>query len=88
MLPDAHRLPTKLLQGLVYYLISKFVTLELSLPKKSITVWNLSMIGTSVPKTSIDKNRDTQLGKNEIGSPENPRVAAPTDKTSGAENFD
>jgi hypothetical protein len=58
VLPNAHRLPTELLQRLVYKLIPNAVALELSFPKLSITGWNFPVIGTSVPKASINKNRD------------------------------
>ena len=58
VLPDTHRKPARFPKTNIRIAISRNIGIDLFDPPPSICFWHSPMLGTAVPKTPIDKDRD------------------------------
>src|SRR4051794_2539296 len=67
MLPDSYYFPSCLYQSAVGVAIPGLVGFDLCSPPLSVLLGPGTMLGTAVPKTTVDENRNALFFKEEIG---------------------
>ncbi len=88
VLPNAQHPPSPFAKNAIHVPISRLVPGQLVGPKTPVGSWDTSVEGTTMPETAIYKDRQTLLRKDEIRTPRQLLVAAPTGDRMFAENGD
>jgi hypothetical protein len=78
MLPNAQHPPSAFAKNAIHVPISRLVPGQLVGPKTPVGSWDTSVERTTMPETAIYKDRQTLLREDEIRTPRQPPVAAPT----------
>lgn len=68
-----------LFQSVVYQFVSPLITGEFPKPELSIIDRHVGVLGTAVPETAVDENRDSLASKNKIGPTYQIHVTAPAE---------
>ena len=67
MFPDPNRLPTEGVQPLIGIGIPGSVGFDFLAPEIGIALWPRSVLGTAVPKASVDKDGYPRTREDDIG---------------------
>jgi hypothetical protein len=67
--PDVHGFPTGCAEALIRVTIPGSVRLDLCQPPVPIAHWRDEVLGTSVPETSVDEDREANSGEGDVNAP-------------------